>query len=430
VHRRAIAAALALVVATACTSTSTDRGAPEEPEPSEVTEPSGQVTFGVLGEPATLDPYSPRASDLTFALTEPLYPSFFELLPDGSVQPQLATEVRSTPSGVVVELGDMSWSDGTPVTPGDVVATWRRATLPSGLALARSARVRGGAVVFEGDVDEWERALAIRSPILPGGRAGRIFGGPFVQAARTPGLEIVYEPNPEWSGPGPMLRRLTVQHIDSTDTMLALLEDGRLDAAAVPASVNLAERLEILGLEHDAALGWESIRVAIGREASRDEGAGVVAAIGAGDLDAGLLRGDGDVTETLWPNVPDAPAARRGGGSLPGEAALAVPEGDELMFLLQRAMQISLAEHGSTMDLYELPVRRLYSRLPAEVDLALMRVAGDPLGPLLDPRPRALPLFHVRTYIAYRDGVEGVVANPSVEGPLWNAETWRVSTSK
>jgi len=63
-------------------------GASTTPTPPR--EPSGSVVVGVYGEPATLDPYSPLASESTWQLVRPVYPSLYRMAPDGSVEADLA----------------------------------------------------------------------------------------------------------------------------------------------------------------------------------------------------------------------------------------------------------------------------------------------------------------------------------------------------
>ena len=91
-------------------------------------------------------------------------------------------------------------------------------------------------------------------------------GGPFRFVRYDPGRSLEYEPNEEWSGRSPNLDRLTVSFVQSTELLVQLLAAGKVDAAALPSSVNLDDRLTELGLEHEEKLGWESIVLAFERE--------------------------------------------------------------------------------------------------------------------------------------------------------------------
>ncbi len=55
--------------------------------------------------------------------------------------------------------------------------------------------------------------------------------------------------------------------------------------------------------------------------------------------------------------------------------------------------------------------------------------AGKSLGEFqerLADLAAVIPLYHPATTVAWRDGVNGLEANPTVEGPLWNAWAWSV----
>ncbi|MBA3349908.1 MAG: hypothetical protein H0T12_05065, partial [Actinobacteria bacterium] len=213
----------------------------------------GGIVFGVLGNPATLDPYSPLATDLTYTLVRPLFPSLFRFGPEGRAVAMLARSTAETGSGVRITLRRARWSNGNAITARDVVATVRRAESPSGLAAVSSARALGSRrVELRGASKNWRRTLATAAPILPGGggvRPGGVSGGPFRLSSFTPGLEAVYRPNPRWWGPEPDSDRITVQFVADLEIMLALLRSGRLDGAAPPSSVNLGQRLDAMGIE-------------------------------------------------------------------------------------------------------------------------------------------------------------------------------------
>src|SRR5687767_12923382 len=119
--------ALACLLAMASLACPSDGGGTAKPAPTTPTTttappvpPRGAISIGVLGEPATFDPYSPLANDMTFWLARPLYPSLFRIAPDGSVTAELASSLRPSEAGVVIELRRSRWSNGDPVTAQDV----------------------------------------------------------------------------------------------------------------------------------------------------------------------------------------------------------------------------------------------------------------------------------------------------------------------
>ena len=422
-----------------CTGSSDDANVGPSPTPTAAgsTEPSGEVFFGVLGEPATFDPYSPLASDLTYALARPLYPSLFRLLPDGSAEPYLAGSVEEIDGGVRVNLRAARWSDGSLITAQDVVASARRARLPSGFALARSVRTVGStAVEFRGPDVDWPVALAAGAFIMPEGRYGSVVGGPFQIESRTPGLEVVFEPNSSWVEGTVGIERLSVQFIENTGTMTYLLKKGRLDGAAMPSAVNLGFRLDEAGLEHDSALGWESVRLefAAGDLGQQDRKA-LAAAIERDVLQDGFVRDDGRISNTLAPQPGDGGAdgewekpktslERLAGRSF----GIAAPVGDELLNSFQQVVQLQLDGHDAHADMIDIDVRTFYGRWSTRgpADAFLVRSLGAPglPEPPIEGALEAMPMFQVATYLAWNEGVDGPVVNPSIEGPLWNAATW------
>jgi ABC-type transport system substrate-binding protein len=396
------------------------------------------VVFGVLGEPPTLDPYALGATDLTFALVRPLYPSLFRFDPEGAPVSYLADSIEHTRGRVRVRLADFEWSDGSPITARDVVATVRRARRPSGFAQVRRARaIDPRTVLLKGSVSDWERALATAAFVLPRGRAprpGGRFGGPFVLAGRRAGLQLVYEPNPRWTGTGPYLERVTVQFVSGLGFLIDLLEQGDLDAAAPPSSVNLGHRLSAREIEHSEEFGWESISLDF-RSSGLNAGGrrAFISAVDREVMAEGIVRDDGRISDTLHPGPgpsgADGPFRRPKGRSVEGRSVLlSGPGGDELLALIQRIVQRQLSAAGGAV--------RLASAEPAAVygggrgdpgGIKVLRSAGVPGAsdpPSAVRSLEAYPLFHVATVVAYRPGLNGIEVNPSIEGPLWNAEGW------
>jgi ABC-type transport system substrate-binding protein len=439
--RWAIGCLVAVLVVGACTE---DSG-PSEPRrveasPGKQASPAvgGSVVFGVLGEPPTLDPYARRATDLTYALVRPLYPSLFRWDPAGTPVPYLAASLEPTRAGVRVHLAQFRWSDGSPITARDVVASIRRARPPSGFAEVRRARATDPrTVVLTGSVDDWEGTLATAAFVLPEGRAGRPggrFGGPFVLAGLRRGLQVVYEPNSMWEGDGPFLERVKVQFVSGVGFLLELLERGDLGGAAVPSAVNLGDRLAARGLDHAEALGWESVYFDFGASGldARTRRA-VVAAVDRDAMAEGIVRDDGRVSNTLHPAPGPGGAEgefdRAGRGSIAGASVLLTgPGGDELIALTQRIAQRQLDNAGASVEIATAEPSAVYGEGRGDPGgIKVLRSAGIPGAadpPAAVRRLVAWPLFHVETVVAFRAALNGIEVNPSIEGPLWNAEQW------
>jgi hypothetical protein len=370
------------------------------------------IEFGVVGEPATLDPYAPDASDLTYALIDPVFPMPFRRLADGSIEPDLAASVDVFGDTARLELNHRRWSNGAPITPLDVVRSIERATAPSGFAAIRSAR-RGGPweVVLRGRVRDWERTLSRGAYVLPRGRlrGGNVSAGPFKFSRYVRGRSITYASNPG-SGVKPYVDAVRVNFVQGTDLLVRLLQEGRLDAAAIPSSVNLDDRLDELHIPFDKEVGDEQIGFEFDPERiSRGAQAGVMSSIDMANLGASFIRDDGRVSDAF-----------SRAGTAPSSLSIAAPEGDELLGLIQRAVQVDLEESGVGSELITAPASTIYGawRGEGQADVSLLRVFAVPRGPTW------IPLASVATFVAWREEVHGIAVNPSLSGPLWNAAQW------
>ena len=426
--RALLGTSLALLLFVGCTPESggSDRPSPESSVSSQPAD--SHLRFGVLGDVATLDPYSPKASDLTFALVRPVYPSLYRFNPDGSTESYLAAGIDVSARKAVVTLADMSWSHAGQIDSKDVVASWRRATERSGFSTIARARATGpNEVTFQGDVEDWPSTLATNAFVLPKGKVGRSYAGPYMIEQRIPGLVVRYGVNPSWSGPEQGFTRLSVFSTDTTGAMLSLLENEKLDAAWFPSMVNLADRLDAADLRYDSALGWSSVHMRAGSGLAP----GVLRAVGGSinrlALQEAFVRDDGRVSDTLHPGPGDGGADgpfRSSGGGAHLSLVLAAPHGDELLEFLQDAIQLQLAKIGFDVETIDLPVKEIYSE-PYEEGVALLRAEGAPNAP--DPRSAyrtAIPLFNVRSYVVWNQNVHPLEVNPTVEGPLWDVERW------
>ena len=414
-----VALVLAAVVLTACPADPGPEPGPDAtPVPSATATRGGMVVFGVLGEPETLDPYSPVASDLTHWLGRPIFPSLYRIAPGGGPRPDLAASIVFLEGGAMVVLERRRWSDGSPVTARDVVASIRRAVPPSGFARIEDARATGPRTIqLTGDISNWEKTLATRAYVLPGGEARnlRVSAGPMVVRSRVPGLEVVYAPNPVWEGDPVLLDRVRVQSIQSVETMLALLERGRLDAAAVPSSVNIDERLEERGLTSVVGTGGETIVLDLsGSAPSQDVRAAIARAIDRRALAEGLIRDDGRLLRSRVMKGADVDATLA--------VQVAAPAGDELLLLMQRVIQRQLQRHSIEAELVVIEPETFYGSWERDdpADIALRRGASVIAG----TGPDSIPMFEVNTFIALRTNVLGLMPYASLDGPLWNVQAW------
>lgn len=392
----------------------------------------------MFGEPATLDPYAPLASDLTYALARPVYRSLYRFDPTGEPAPDLVESLDASGEVATITLAEASWSDGSPLTSRDVEATIARAGPASGLAAIDSVQRRGlRRLVLSGSVQDWPQTLARISYVLPSS-GKRLYSGPFRIANRTPGLQVVFEPNPASEQP-PYLDRLIVRYTEGSDFLVALLERGRLDAAWLPSSVNLDQRLDELGLAHQEALGWERIVLDLsGSDLTPAQRRVVAGSLERRPMEEGFVRDAGRIANTLAPEPgrggargPFGPVFKARGKGDGISLQLSAPSGDELLELIQRLAQVQLDANGFDVELINVNARRFYGEWALEdpVDAALRRLAGAP-GDGSDQSMASLaelPLFHVETVMAWGPDVAGIQVDPTIEGPLAHAHQWYVS---
>jgi hypothetical protein len=250
----------------------------------------------------------------------------------------------------------------------------------------------------------------------------------------TPGLEVVFRPNPRWWG-SVGVSEIVVRYTRGVEMLLALLERERVDVAAIPSSVNLEERLDELGLEHRAALGWDSIYLDVGGAGfSGGEAASLLASIDRDVIEQGLIRDAGRTTNSLDPAPGPASSAEpppRSSGRLPGGTIqLATALGDELLELMQRIIQAQVERGDLEVELVSVEPSDFYGDWMTDdpADLALRRASGAP-GEVHHPaRGQSLPMFQVERVGAWLPGVAGIRPNPTFDGLLWNVEEWRAAS--
>lgn len=377
----------------------------------------GKVEIGIVGEPATLDPYDEDASFLTYALVRPVFPTIFVSSPDGTFEPDLARTLEARGEAIQLTLAKRRWSNGRAITARDVAASIERATAPSGFAKVSSFKVLSRHVIeLRGRVDDWEAVLARGTFVLPHGRltGGNVSGGPFKFTSYRRGRSLTYKANAGAPDP-PTLESLSVSFVQSSDLLLRLLDEGKVDAAWLPSMVNLGERLDELDVTYDSAVGDERISLLANRGRVEPEvGEAVIRTLDVRNLIDSFVRDEGSAGR-----IPVGSP-----GPVPTLLSVAVPEGDELLAQMQRAIQIDLDRAGVTAELITGPVSTFYGewQRSAPADLSLMRS-------FVDPGPAAIVLASVASFVAWREKVHGIAVNPSLEGPLWNARDWWIDPS-
>jgi peptide/nickel transport system substrate-binding protein len=94
-------------------------------------------------------------------------------------------------------------------------------------------------------------------------------------------------------------------------------------------------------------------------------------------------------------------------------------------FAVSASREIYVTEGGGNYGGFADPeVDALFERATAELDPARSAALANQIDQRLWEGLPSIPLSQRPTFIAWRDTLRNVVDNPSVEGPLWNAEAW------
>ena len=233
----------------------------------------GELVVAYPHEPATLNPFVTGGDNpATRDLVRPLMPALYRLGPGGAREPwllerePLSAEVGGTPFSVRLRLrADAKWSDGRPITAGDLRFTWQAVMASSKVAskdgydrlsdvLVESPTV--ARLVFKQPFARWRDLFSAGLGVLPAhalggktdisaalGRSWPVSGGPFVLKGWTPGLELVFDRNPNAWGGGPLLDRIRIQFVPDPVTALQMFERGLVDVVGPYAGIEMARRV-------------------------------------------------------------------------------------------------------------------------------------------------------------------------------------------
>ena len=225
--------------------------------------PKGQIVLGFSQEPTVFNPHLPHIEvdeGIHYALFDPL----FDVAPDGSFFPLLATEVPTVENGGIsadgltwkVKLrGDVKWHDGTPFTAEDVKFTIELLMDPNFRSWRRTGyeHVRNLTVVSPTEIT-WtmDKPFAPYASILAStfivpkhafdGVADKneapfnnapIGTGAFKWKERVAGDHIELEANPDYFGDGPYLERLVVKYIPDLTVLYTQFKTGDIDVVGL-----------------------------------------------------------------------------------------------------------------------------------------------------------------------------------------------------
>jgi peptide/nickel transport system substrate-binding protein len=225
--------------------------------------PSAEESTFVVGSTVDVDSWNEYLSGQSFAVS--LHRRIWLRLaqeagagPDGIPrwEPLIADSWDRSPDGrsLTFRLREMVWSDGTPLTSGDVRFSWLAQTSPavawvgagskSGITDVETPDPRTAVFRFERPYPE-QFADAVDGGILPAHVFGavpfeqwrshdwsrvRIGSGPFLLAKHLPGEQIVLEKNPLYFKTGrPFVNRVVIRIVPDSSNLLSQFLSGRLD---------------------------------------------------------------------------------------------------------------------------------------------------------------------------------------------------------
>lgn len=256
--------------------------------PPDTTAERRTITIGIQQEPDNLHPlFQEMSASIEVGgdtlRSGPLSAGLTVRGADWVLRPWMAVEIPSAANGqwrVDLEKKTMTttwhikpeacWEDGTPVTAKDFIFAWKVKMDPNVPVVDNSMEKRIASMRGEGEdqktlVVEWNALYATADEGLvclpshveqkvydqdpgkykesPHGRKP-LSNGPFRLAEWAPGSHLVLERNPKWWGPSVQLDRIIFKIIGDTNTMLANLQAGQLDAIS-PVGISFDQALEL-----------------------------------------------------------------------------------------------------------------------------------------------------------------------------------------
>lgn len=417
--------------------------------------------MGVWGEP---DPAAPTLAGA--GVRALVLPQLFVAQPDGRWVGSLAEPGtdRTAPDARSATLslrGGASWSDGSPITADDL----RRSADTRFVAGVDGPAADGRLTLrFAQPLPGWRR-LWSGTESVPAPREG-VWGGPFVVAERTAGLEVVLRRNERWyGGNGPFLDEVRLVLVPDDVIARQLLDRGDLDVVMPPAATVRTRQLESLkGVTVDVASpsGWWVGLVLRADRIPRDRRQALVATVDRAAFVGTLLQQEATVLhgfgpgDRTWADVKvGAPVGGADPAAVKGAPIELTGQIEEPMTpLLQRSMQKRARGLGATVELRNAEADRVERWLAegafqaaivmqmdapvvcwtcrwGSVDQGLAgaadageRAAVTALETKLRDEALLLPLWRPTPVVAWRDGLNGVKANGYALNAAWNALEW------
>ncbi len=269
---------------TAGASSSSTTQATASSAPSGSSSTASTAIVGEFEEPDTLNPIAGPLMFFAQEVQQSLFANLFTLQPNGSLAPDLATEVPTTANGGISANGltytlhlrsDAKWTNGQPVTSEDVYVTYQLETNPQ---VKIASNLGWNDVASFKVVSPTEFQITLKTPDQPflatvftqtqpgivpasvfkGMTAAQVnsspFGhdptvtdGPYKFVSWQPGSAITVTANPDWYGSKPKIKTIIFKIIPSTNTLLTTAEANGLNVFAGVPIQNVPQVQKIAG---------------------------------------------------------------------------------------------------------------------------------------------------------------------------------------
>ncbi len=295
---------------------------------------------------------APNPADSTYgaaATRSLIYPQLFRATPAGRWSPDLVAPgsdrtARDHKSARFRLRARAKWSDGTPITAADL-----RRTADSRYVQAVDEPTRRGVIVvrFTQALPGWRRLWSGLDTIAPP-RDG-LYGGPFMLASQTAGLEVVLTRNPRFYGTRPAIREAHLVFVPDPEIAARLMERNELDVIAPLAFSDRTARLRRIKDVHvllgDASRGgWTVALTANPARLSKEKRAAVFSLVDRKRFTDVLLYGEARAAGPSTATEIRGPIT----GATP---SISAPVEEPQLSLLLKAMQRLGRDRGITLDL-------------------------------------------------------------------------------
>lgn len=407
----ALSAALAVALGSCSSSSSTEQpsatpsaGAATSTAPAEP-QSGGTLVFARTQSPTSLDLHREITANNAFAIDK-IFEPLLAFDAEGEIEPWLASDYSASEDGLVWTFTlreGVTFSDGTPLTPADVVYSLERhlevgGPLPLG-APVTSVEAQGEdtvVITLSAPYTPFAAELAgFSNGILPADLGGvdeetffknPVGTGPFVVDEWTEGGDISFTANESyWQDGKPYLDEVVYRLVQDDNQLVAQLQSGQVDVIDTVSSANVATLQANTSLAVSITPGWQveelffntldehfqdrdvrrAVSYALDREGIVEATSFGTAEVAGSVLPPSIPGYDGSIT-TLDYDVDAAKAALADSAFPDGfTTKLLVASGNDLRAQEAQIIQAQLAEIGITVEIESIDLAAFRERFRA-----------------------------------------------------------------